>query len=202
MSHTTKDESARKIAADALLHEHDFVESLIPLYRQFQMQLVRFGFLIYAALTALIAARVGGQLDPKILHAVAALTSYPIAFLLLAFATTEVRIMRASRHVSKKIAPALKCLCDGVDVLTWEAAPGGSLNSLERFFSTSISLIVVLSAPALTASLWYIFGGKPEFQVIDVDVAILGLVTLLFLAGGAARASFGHEYRKEQGSDD
>ena len=196
MSHTSQKESARKTAADALLHEYNFVESLIPLYRQFQMQLVRFGLLIYVALISLIAVSVGKQFEPKVLHAVTALASYPIALLLIAFATTEVRIIRASRHVSKKIAPALKCLSDDLDVLTWETAPGGSLNCLERFFSTSLSLIFVLSIPALAASLWYIFGENPDPQVIDSGWAILGLVTLLFFSGLAAVISFAHEYRK------
>ena len=140
MSDANPKETARKIACDALLHEYNFVESLIPLYRQFQMQLVRYGLLIYVALIALIAARVGADLAPKVFHAAVALAPYPIAFLLLAFTTTEVRIMRASRHISDKIAPDMKRLSGNRDVLTWEIAPGGSLTWLAKLASTSISL--------------------------------------------------------------
>ena len=199
MCHSPQSESARKIAADALLHAYDFVESLIPLYRQFQMQLVRYGLLIYTALITLIAVRVGADLGPKVLHAAAALAAYPIAFLLLGFTTTEVRIVRASRHVKQKIAPAMKYLSDDLDVLTWEFAPGGTINWLEKAFSTSISLVVTLSAPALFASLWYLFWAQPEHRVIADGWAVGGLAALFFVTAVTSLESYRHEFRSDAG---
>lgn len=193
MSNVPKKGRARRIVAEALLHEHDYVESLIPMYRQFQMQLVRFALYIYIALIGLIAVGVAKKYDLTILYAVLALVSYPISFLVLAFATTEIRIARASRHVSKTIAPILKELSGGFEALNWEIAPGRHLNSFERFLSTSISLIVVISAPALAASIWYIISANSEFLVIHRGWAMLGLMILLISVAVAMAASIKQE---------
>ena len=160
------DDTTRKIATDALLREHDFVESLIPLYRQFQMQLLRSGLIFYTGLLGLVAVRVAADLLPKVLHATLGLVSYPIAFLLLGFATTEVRITRASRHISEKLAPLVQCLGGGLDLLTWEQAPGGTLNKLQKIISTSLSGVLTLAAPALVASVWYIFFTGTDLQIV------------------------------------
>lgn len=89
----------KQIVKDGLLKEYDFVESLIPLYRQFQMQLLRYGILVYSAALFLIASSfpTGSNTSSMqhIAYAAVALLPFLISLLLFIFLTTEIRIKRA-----------------------------------------------------------------------------------------------------------
>lgn len=193
-----------ELIKDALLKEYEFVESLIPLYRQFQMQLVRYGFLVYAAALALFAAglrttallsasRVSSGLLDSLVPAVLAVVPFAVAFLLFAFATTEARIKRASSHVTAVLAPKIEKLLGSNDLFTWEKEPGSQLNRAERFISTSTPLILTLSVPALFSGGWYLWGSSTH--PLPKLVAWLGL-TLVCIAGGTSLyISIAHETR-------
>jgi len=126
----------KQIAKDGLLREYDFVESLIPLYRQFQMQLLRYGLLVYTAVLGLIVSsfQTGSSAASiqRIAYAAVALLPFLISLLLFIFLTTEIRIKRASKHVQEIIAPKIKQLSNGFDVLTWELSPGLFLTENEK----------------------------------------------------------------------
>ena len=193
----------QQIVKDGLLKEYDFVESLIPLYRQFQVQLLRYGFLVYTAVLGLIVASfqtVGGTNSiQRIAYAAIALLPFLISLLLFVFLTTEIRIKRASVHIQKIIAPKIKQLSNGFDVLTWESSPGLHLTEVERKLSTSTSLVYSLALPVIAGGVWYIpwyFCTKEEIiKVIPWWVALIGLILVILASYSSSKVSAEHERR-------
>ena len=167
----------REIASQALLKEYEFVESLIPMYGRFQIQIVGFAVLVYTAVLGLIATTVakqsetGGSVQQAgqaqtdgisqaltgVVNGSLALLPWVVVILALIFLVTETRIMRASRHIRTRTAGSLHHLLDGQVVLTWEGDPGSQLNLWERFLSTSIPFILAVSLLGITAGGWYLF---------------------------------------------
>src|SRR6267154_281207 len=101
---------ARELAGEALLHEYQFVSSLIPLYRQFEIQAVGFAVALYSAALGLVVASLQAAHPERFGQAIrvtAALLPYPALLLVVAFAVMEVRIIRASRYIDDLLAPML-----------------------------------------------------------------------------------------------
>lgn len=146
----------------ALLKEYDFVSSLIPMYRRFEMQTLGIGILVYTSvLGLLVSSFIESKPDQLGLDDVTAgalaVLPWLISLLMFAFITMETRIIRASRHLDRTIAPKVKDLVNE-DVLTWERSPGKHLSWLEKWFlSSSVWFILGLAAPALVAGGWYVF---------------------------------------------
>ena len=105
--------------------------------------------------------------------------------------TTE-EVMEPPAHVTSFTANALS----GSSIMvSWEDAPGGSLNLFLKFASTSIPLIVVLGAPALVGSVWYCLSDS-ALQTVGPFWAAGGLVILLVGGIFAGYVSWSHEFRR------
>lgn len=195
-------EQEATIMKDALLKEFEFVSSMIPLYRQFQVQLLRFGIFAYTAVLTGIAFRLGMD-APNVSSAVAAalaLLPFLVGLLLLSFSTTEIRIKRASSHIDKTIATKLRDLAGGEDVLTFEQDPGSHLTSFERSLSTSTFMISALAIPAGVGGFWYLLSDfGPLFSdsgPIPLIASALGLLLLVVAAIVPIAISHRHETRR------
>jgi uncharacterized membrane protein len=190
-----------ELAAQAFLSEHEFVSSVIKMYREFQMQAVGFTFLIYTAVLGLV----GSALDsPRLLDAAAnvtALLSFLVVVLVLAFAVMEIRIRRASLYISRTLSPKLQALVQQPPdrrLLQWETAPGVHLSPPERWLSHSAVFIVLIAAPSLAAAGWHLWSGVIPPQQQHPPVTITGAVMLLVSSLVATGISMRHEVRKRK----
>src|SRR5687767_607136 len=108
-----------ELAFQALLAEHQFVSSLITMYREFQMRAVGFAMILYAAVLGLIGSAIGAsggsQLD-KVVSYATELICFPAALVILVFSVMEVRILRASLFLSKRTSPTIDQLLKGATV--------------------------------------------------------------------------------------
>ncbi len=188
-----------QIRKDGLLKEFDFVESMIPLYRRFQMQLLQYSFIVYTAVLGLFTAslKLGNQQNQfeNIILNTITLLPFLIAILLLVFWTTEIRIRRAILHISNVIAPKMKDLSGGLDILTWETSPGTQLKLLEKLLSASVSLILALSLPSLCGSVLYLFFAGNATKVVPDYIVWIGLVLLGSFTIFTSWSSIKHEVR-------
>jgi len=80
------EEKESELAYDAMMKEYDFVASLIRLYRETQMQLVRFGVTLYAATLAFVAGTAHDDGLVEVGAVAAALVAWPIVMLVHAAA--------------------------------------------------------------------------------------------------------------------
>src|SRR4051812_18450952 len=92
------------IQADAMWKEYDFVSSLIPMYRGFEMQAMHLAIVIFTAAAGFVASALDkGNWD--LVFFIGALLPWPLALVLLVVATMEMRLVRASRWIEGAIAP-------------------------------------------------------------------------------------------------
>jgi hypothetical protein len=179
----------------AILHEYDFMTSLIRMYRGFQMQAVGLALGVYGAIVTLIGSAVPAGGAGDVVRISAALVPWPATLLLLAFAVTEVRIARASGHVAKEIAPLAQDLLYSPRVLNWERSPGRHLTPFQARLSTSEPLIALVSAPPIALATWYLLSG--DACAVPREVTAFGLAALVSAAGVAATITRSHERRRE-----
>ena len=198
------DGAARTLAVQALLAEHQFVSSLISMYREFQMRAVGFAMVLYAAVLGLI----GSAIDTtsalaKVVEYVAELICYPAAMIILVFAVMEVRIIRASLYVAKRIAPTLDAILAEVPqarhgLLRWERSPGIYLGPGMKRLASSLMFVLAIATPAAASAIWHIStaeSGRWSSWVTWPWHDLCGLLTLLGATTLAGAISGSHEGR-------
>jgi hypothetical protein len=179
-------------AVDAILHEYDFVSSVVPLYRGYQLRIVAFGLLVYGAIGALLgnALRTSGG-DDLMLTVVALLPWFQLA-LVGALLMSELRIVRASHYLTKELYPRVFGLVDQ-EVMGFELRPSKYLKPHERALSTSLSRFIILAAPALVGAFLYVF--RDIDRPISVGVPLIGAVALAGMTWAGIRTTVRHESR-------
>ncbi len=172
----------------ALLAEYQFVSSLIPLYREFEMQAVRLAIVILTATAVFIAS---SDSKDDILMALAFVPCL-MALILLALSGMEVRIIRASRYVDRSLAPQFRHLAKNDAVLRWETAPRVHLAPWQVVMSGTWVYTLILLVPGGLAGLVALLKQSPRAQTW---IAAVGL--LLLMAGMLAvlTTSSRHEAR-------
>jgi len=163
----------RHDAVSLVVSEYEFVESLIPVYRHFELSVLAGAGLVMSAVIAAVAAIESGD-DPNrdveaILFATAA---WAPVFLLLLEIVALTRIRRASLYITRSLRPlARELTTEEKRLLCWERAPTADLfeetlaaaqrtgrgpikslrrllvsEGLVRFFVSSTPLILVIFA--------------------------------------------------------
>lgn len=178
------------------LKEYEFVSSLIPMYRRFQMQAVNFSLLVYTALVSLVGA-IWDKDHQKVLQIALPALPWLISAFLLSFVMMEVRIERASRYLDKTLGDWVRTILNEENLLQWETAPGVHLNFFKKLFSSSLPLILALSAPALLASGFYFFC-YPKQPLLPQWFLGIGLLLLLVSALTASLISIINELRTKE----
>lgn len=150
---------------DGIIEEYKFVSSLIPIYRQFQNQSIRFVYMIYAAVIGLIAAAVAGILAVpgdstsssqvlEVAKVVGGLLPYFILVVAVNFLMADLRIKRASGFIVERVYPKLDALTSSTDLLRWELSPGVYISKSDRILSSSGFLIITMALPAIILAAW------------------------------------------------
>jgi hypothetical protein len=186
-----------RIASEALLKEYDFVTSMIPLYRGFEMQALHLGVLVFAAATGFVAsAWESGNLE--LVFYIAAFLPWPMTTLMLVIAGSEVRIRRASLHIDQEITKRFARYTEVDDILTWEHSPSRLLSRSQRRFAGSWTFIAVIAFPAMVGGLTAIVGGilEPKHRIALLTIGGVGLLLLTFVALVPISISQKHEGRK------
>lgn len=193
----------RELAGEALLQEYQFVASLIPLYRQFEMQAVGFAVAIYSAALGLIVASLQAANPERFTQAIrvmAALLPYPALLLVIGFSVMEVRIIRASRYIDDLLAPMLDRLIEGSGVelprplLRWESGPSSRLTDFEKALASSSVFVAIIAAPAgAGAAAFLLMDGWPIGSLSILSLT--GLVALGLAFRAATGLSLKHEMR-------
>jgi hypothetical protein len=183
-------------AVDAVLHEFDFVSSVIPLYRGAQFRIVAFGLAVYGAIGALLgnALRSGGTGNDLMLTVVALLPWFQFA-LVGALTMSEMRIVRTSHYLSKRLYPRLQSLTRR-KTMDFERQPSGELKCWEMVLASSFPLFIILAVPALVGvALYAVHGDWP----IHIAVPVSGGVALFILGLLGTVTTFRHELRRPEG---
>jgi hypothetical protein len=191
------EEKESELAYDAMMKEYDFVASLIRLYRETQMQLVRFGVTLYAATLAFVAGTAHDDGLVEVGAVAAALVAWPIVMLVLGYSVAEIRLRRASLFIRDTLSPAVNLLLkrpEQRNVLVFERNPGVHLSKLERRLSGSGSFVLMLGGPGLVAAAWAVFITPPNFVGIRF-IAAIGAAVLLVSMALTIRISQRHETR-------
>lgn len=102
-------------------------------------------------------------------------------------------------HIEKFIAPKIKQLSNGYDVLTWESSPGSLFTKIEKKLSSSLPLILSLALPAIVGGIWYVhwysYTTDETVKIIPWYVAEFGLFLLSMATFSASIVSTRHEGR-------
>jgi hypothetical protein len=192
------------IQADALWKEYDFVSSLIPLYRGFEMQAMHLAIGIFT-LAAGFAASALEQGNWELVFFVGALLPWPLSLVLLVVATMEMRLVRASRWIRSAEAPNVLWEAgpsQGKPVIQWEAEPNRYLTgSLAKFktLTEAWTYAAVIGVPGLLGGITGLVGGLVilRHRVALLVISILGLIALLGMALLVTWISRVHEERRE-----
>jgi hypothetical protein len=193
------------IQADALWKEYDFVSSLIPLYRGFEMQAMQLAIAIFTAAAGFAASALDkGNWD--FVFFLGALLPWPLALVLLVVATMEMRLVRASRWIGAAVAPNVLWkagLSAGKPVIQWEAEPNRYLTGrLEKFrtLTEAWTYAAVIGAPGLLGGVTGLVGGltSGEHRTALLTISIPGLSALAGMATLVAWISRAHEERREE----
>lgn len=185
------------LVCEALLREYDFVSSLIPMYRGFEVQALHLGVIIFAGAVGFVASALeSGHLE--LVYFIAAFLPWPMTTLMLMIAGSEVRIMRASLHVDREISKRFARYTGDDDVLTWEHSPSALLTPGQKRLAGSWTFIAVIAFPALVGGLTALIGGflEPDHRVVLWLVGGLGLVFLTYSISVPVRISQRHEHRQ------
>ena len=191
------EEKESELAYDAMMKEYDFVASLIRLYRETQMQLVRFGVTLYAATLAFVAGTAHDDGLVEVGAVAAALVAWPIVMLVVGFSVAEIRLQRASLFIRDTLSPSVNLLLKRPEerkVLVFERDPGVHLSKFQRRLSGSHSFVVMLGGPGLVAAAWAVFITPPNFVGIRL-IAAIGAAVLLVSMALTIRISQRHETR-------
>jgi hypothetical protein len=181
------------VAVDAVLHEFDFVSSVISLYRGFQVRIVAFGLVVYGAIGALLgdALRTGGDAGDSLILTVVALLPWFQFALVGALTMSELRIVRASHYLSKELYPRLRRL-SGRKTMDFELYPSRHLKGYEKVLATSMFLFIILALPALVGAGFYVRDGDPP---IWTGIPIIGAIFLFSVMVAGLVTTFRHELR-------
>lgn len=188
-------------AVSAIMQEHDYVCSLIRMYRESQMQLIAIAMVLYTAVLGLVGSALDKPRLADVIQYSAALISFPATLLVLAFGVMEVRIRRASLYVAKTIVPMVDALLPAESksvggLLRFEYNPGIHLRSWQKLLSSSTVFVLALGVPALAAGVWYL---RPALQGVArplTPIAVTGCLLLLGSMAVAALGSTSHEWRR------
>jgi hypothetical protein len=182
----------------AILAEYEFVSGLIPLYRSFEMKVLRLAILILTALAVFVASAIEVHNTDNALLGLAFVPGL-MAFLVIALAGMEIRIVRASRYIDGEIRPRLRALA-GHDVLRWEQAPSRFLTTREARLAGLWSWVLILVAPGMAAGLAALVI-ESSFSAAKTITASGGLFLLLLSLLALWVSSYKKERRAgEQGS--
>lgn len=182
---------------NAILEEYKYVQSMIPLYRGFQNQSIRFLFIIYAALIVLLGTSIlgttlldntGGQTK---LMAILAFIPWIVEVIIVSWLMAEIRIIRASKFTQIRITEKIDALTNSADLLQWEKSPSRYIGNIESIFASSTFVVVVLAVPALLTGLL----ATIELSGLYFYVALLGTLALFLTTIGVSYVSARHEWR-------
>lgn len=191
------DPERTRIASEALLKEYEFVTSVIPMYRGFEIQALHLGILVFAAAAGFAAsAWESGKLE--LVYYIAAFLPWPMTTLMLMIAGSEVRIRRASLHIDQEITTRFARFTEMTDVLTWEHSPSKLLSPSQRRLAGTWTFIAVIALPALLGGLTAIVGGilEPKHRIALLTIGGIGSLLLIFVALVPISISQKHEGRK------
>jgi hypothetical protein len=191
------------IQAEAFWKEYDFVSSLIPMYRGFEMHAMQLAIAIFTAASGLAAAGLGkGNAD--LVFYVGALLPWPLTLVLLVVATMEMRLVRASRWIGHAVAPRVTWETGSSTrepVLQWEAEPNRYLTGpLERFktLTEAWTYAAVIGVPGLLGGITGLVGGliTPSHRAALLGISVPGLIALVGIGLLVAWISRTHEERR------
>lgn len=194
--------SKGSIQAEAMWKEYDFVSSLIPLYRGFEMHSMQLAIAIFTAAAGFIAAALEKE-NWDLVYFIGALLPWPMALILLVVATMEMRLVRASRWIRFAIAPRVdwnRGSQRADPVIQWEADPNryldGSLAKLKTL-TEAWTFAAVIGVPGLVGGLTGLFGGLTSStqQAALLVLSSLGLIFMLGMGALVAWISRKHERR-------
>jgi hypothetical protein len=189
------------IQAEAMWKEYDFVSSLIPMYRDFEMRAMQLAIVIFTA----AAGFAGSGLEDDnwdLVFYVGALLPWPLAVVLLVVATMEMRLVRASRWILLAVAPHVTWeSSSNQPVLQWEAEPNKYLTGpLARYrtLTEAWTYAVVIGLPGLLGGITGVVGGlvTPNHRAALLGISIPGLVALVGMGILLTRISRKHEERR------
>jgi hypothetical protein len=193
------------IESTAFWKEYDFVSSLIPLYRSFEMHAMQLGIAIFTAAAGFAAAALDKG-NWELVYFVGALLPWPLTLVLLVVATMEIRLVRASRWIKRELAPRVVWHTGSDEdkkVLQWEAEPNRYLDgSLARFkpLTGAWTYAVVIGAPGLlgggTGMVGAFLNNKHETALLWISIP--GLVLLIAGAALVSWISLAHEERRAE----
>ena len=176
---------------DAVLEEYKYVHSMIPLYRGFQNQSIRFLFIIYAALIVLLGSQIGGQFDPAVTMKIVAFVPWIVEIIIVSWLMFEIRIIRASLFIQKRTTAKVDALTNSIDLLRWEMAPSRYISKIEKILAGAAFVLSVLVLPALGAGVMV----SIELTGLFFYIAFIGTILLLITTIGASYESTRQEWR-------
>ena len=192
------------IQADALWKEYDFITSLIPMYRGFEMHAMQLAIAIFTA-AAGFAASALEKGNWEFVFFLGALLPWPLALVLLVVATMEMRLIRASRWIKNDVAPNVLWHAGpsaGKPVMHWEAEPNRYLTgplARVKTLTEAWTYAAVIGAPGLLGGLTGFVGGfiARRQRAALLAISLPGLVALVGMALLVAWLSRTHEERRE-----
>lgn len=193
------------IESTALWKEYEYVSSLIPMYRGFEMHAMQLGIAIFTAAAGFAAAALDKE-NWELVYFVGALLPWPLTLVLLVVATMEIRLVRASRWIVEELAPRVGRHTESDEhenVLRWEAEPNRFLDgSLEKFkpFTGGWTYAVVIGAPGLLGGGTGLVGGfmNNKHGASLLWISIPGLLLLIAAAVLVSWISSVHEQRRAE----
>jgi hypothetical protein len=193
------------IEATAFWKEYDFVSSLIPMYRGFELHAMQLGIAIFTAAAGFAAAALDKG-NWELVYFVGALLPWPLTLVLLVVATMEIRLVRASRWIKRELAPRVMWHTGSDEdekVLQWEAEPNRFLDgSLAKFkpLTGAWTYAVVIGGPGLLGGGTGLVGGfvNNKHGASLLWISIPGLLLLVAAAVLVSWISSAHEQRRAE----
>jgi hypothetical protein len=191
-----------RLAVDAALKEYDFVSSLIPMYRHFEITAVQLSLVIFTAAAGFVASLAQDDRWTLILF-VAGSLPLVLSLVTLAFAGMEMRIVRASRYIDRSLAPSIRKYAETDELILWEFSPSIHLTTRERAWAGSWPLVIVMSSPGWLGGTVGLVGGlvTPRFRLSLIALSLAGLGLLFFSCRRAITISGKHEEREASAPD-
>ncbi len=183
-----------ELQRDAILREYQFVSSLIPMYRGFQMQAVGFAMVIYAALLTLWGASMNGQAPVhEVVRYSAGAAPFFIALLVVSFGVMELRVRRANLYIGYTLSPIATAMggelpIKGALIFGFGIGHAKHLTPFEKRLSNSLILVLTMAAPAAAGAGWLLTFDAPFDQGWRI-IGLGGLLVLVLAAGFAILVS-------------
>lgn len=190
-----------ELAFEALMHEFEFVSSLIKMYRETELDLVRMAITLYGAAIGIVGATLELEKGDEIGVMLGALLPWPILLLVLGYISAEIRIKRASRFIERTQSVEVNRLLNRIPathVLTFERGPGKHLTPNEKRLASSLFYVVMLGAPAVVVAGWSVLAGGGPVGLLALS-AIAGALCLVAAMVATMRISAVHETRNAEG---